>query len=720
MSLDSGIKRKRSPHVDECEQFQGDSMTSTSDEFQRFYCSSTSDESGWRNDCVNGRDLFEADHGHSAYENSGSSPTPDMDRGRPFQGNWHPSLGPAWSPNLKPMQPSETGRGPQWRSAFMGGTCVVQPENPFILGQGGSYRTCFPGQSPYSQTGWTPHSGGALYNRRVPLQASVATRTGQRVISDREIAQAEVDGEPELTCGGTQILEDASLSSQNRLQVHSLDSGALGTLFASPDNERLFHGGTTYRLSKEESSPPIRQSDTAVYVEVVNAGNNFAPEDFRECRSDALVQPSSYDRDACVQVHHGSGDSQRKEMNASFSVNDQRPNGTEGKAVATIADTDAERTGNSGRAAPFPDPLATIIGPAKDVNAMSSNWLQSSFPAEGSVSSMLVGDERQTTQAPDRFAETTEEPCSSADAAPTKELSFWERETECIASTDAPAVELSFSQPETMPVPSTDAPAEESNLWERETESMESIDAPAVELSFSQPVTTPVTSTDAPAAESNLWERETESMASTDAPAVEMSLSQPETTPVASTDAPAAESNLWERETESMASTDAPAMEPSFSQPETTPVASKDAAAAESNLWERETESMECTDAPAVELSLSQPETTPVASTDPPAAESNLWERETESMASTDAPAMELSFSQPETTPVASTDAPAAESNLWERETESMASTDAPAVELSFSQPETSPVASTDAPAAASNLWERETVYGTHSFWRPW
>ncbi|KAK8766271.1 hypothetical protein V5799_006948 [Amblyomma americanum] len=594
MSLDSGFKRKRPSHVDECEQLQGDSRTSTADEFQRFYCTSNSFESGWRDDCVDGSDLFGADHGRSAYENSGPSPTPDMDRGRPFQGDWRPSHGPAWSPNLKPMQPSETGRGPQWRSAFMGGTCVVQPENPFILEQG----------------------------------ASVATRTGQRVISDREIAQAEVDGEPEL-CGGTQILEDASLSSQKRLQVHSLDSGALGTLFASPDNDRLFHGGTTYRLSKEESSPPIRQSDTAVYVEVVNAGNNLAPEDFRKCRSDALVQPSSYDRDACVQVHHASGDSQRKEMNASFSVNDQRPNGTEGKAVATIADTDAERTGNSGRAAPFPDPLATIIGPAKDVNAMSSNWLQSSFPAEGSVSSMLAGDELQTAQAPDRFTETTEEPCSSADAAPSKELSFWEPETECMASTDAPAVELSFSQPETMPVPSTGAPAVESNFWERETESMASTDAPAMDPSFSQPDTTPVASKDAAAAESNLWERETESMESTDAPAVELSLSQPETTPVASTDAPAAESNLWERETESMASTDAPAMELSFSQPEITPVASTDPPAAKSNLWERETESMASTDAPAVELSFSQPETSPVASTDAPAAASNLWERET-------------------------------------------------------------------------------------------
>ncbi|KAK8784181.1 hypothetical protein V5799_009453, partial [Amblyomma americanum] len=417
MSLDSGLKRKRPPHVDGYEQFQGDSMASTSDEFQRYYYGSTSDESGRSDDCVDGSDLFEADHGHSAYENSGPSPTPDMDRGRPFQGNWRPSLGPAWSPNLKPMQPSETGRGPQWRSAFMGGTCVVQPETPLILEQGGNYRTDFPRQSPHSHTGRTPHSGGAPYNRRVTLQgsndsstnsefwrpccsnergersttwphvnesehASVATRAGQRVISDREIAQAEVNGEPGLTCGGAQILEVASLSSENRLQVYSLGPGALGTLVASPDTDRLFHGGTTSRLSKEESSPPIRQPDTAAFVEVVNAGNNLAPEDFEECRGGALVQPSSCDHDACVEMHHASGDSQHKEMVASFSVDDQRPNGTEDKAVATIADTDAERSSNSGRAAPLPDPLATIIGPAEDVNAMVRNWLQTSFPAE--------------------------------------------------------------------------------------------------------------------------------------------------------------------------------------------------------------------------------------------------------------------------------------------------------------------------------------------------
>ncbi|KAK8758014.1 hypothetical protein V5799_004360 [Amblyomma americanum] len=759
MSLDSGLKRKRPPHVDGYEQFQGDSMASTSDEFQRYYYGSTSDESGRSDDCVDGSDLFEADHGHSAYENSGPSPTPDMDRGRPFQGNWRPSLGPAWSPNLKPMQPSETGRGPQWRSAFMGGTCVVQPETPLILEQGGNYRTDFPRQSPHSHTGRTPHSGGAPYNRRVTLQgsndsstnsefwrpccsnergersttwphvnesehgpydasescqepwhrrrercitprhaeravssekerddcgrrrkhrthssswldaayyeprhsqhrphrremeaspqrcyecgtirrsrsgtrrcaepstrlrsdsgsrwriessarphnesgyrlhtstdfakrdrrvvdasapsgavrqvrstgtqvdigsrswahwqepensettelcacaqlrirgqchrtldqvraersarlvkrdlfcdhsskrasqreqikhvrfqekreeqvvffhkpsrhsASVATRAGQRVISDREIAQAEVNGEPGLTCGGAQILEVASLSSENRLQVYSLGPGSLGTPVASPDTDRLFHGGATSRLSKEESSPPIRQPDTAAFVEVVNAGNNLAPEDFEECRGGALVQPSSCDHDARVEMHHASGDSQHKEMVASFSVDDQRPNGTEDKAVATIADTDAERSSNSGRAAPLPDPLATIIGPAKDVNAMVRNWLQTSFPAEDTVSSMLAGDERQTTHASDRFAETTEEPCISADAAPTTEVSFWERETESIASTNHPAVELNISQPEAKPVASTDAPAAESNLWERETESLPS------------------------------------------------------------------------------------------------------------------------------------------------------------------------------------------------------------------------------------------------------
>ncbi|XP_077508313.1 uncharacterized protein LOC144119613 [Amblyomma americanum] len=124
MSLDSGLKRKRPPHVDGYEQFQGDSMASTSDEFQRYYYGSTSDESGRSDDCVDGSDLFEADHGHSAYENSGPSPTPEMDRGRPFQ------------------------------------------ENRIILEQGGNYRTNFPGQSPYSQTGRTPHSGGAPYNRR--------------------------------------------------------------------------------------------------------------------------------------------------------------------------------------------------------------------------------------------------------------------------------------------------------------------------------------------------------------------------------------------------------------------------------------------------------------------------------------------------------------------------------------------------------------------------
>ncbi|KAK8771291.1 hypothetical protein V5799_025465 [Amblyomma americanum] len=76
-------------------------MTSTSDELQRYYYSSTSDKSGLSDDSFDGSDLSEADHGYSVDVNSGLSPTPDMDWGRPFQDDCHPSLGPAWSPNLK-------------------------------------------------------------------------------------------------------------------------------------------------------------------------------------------------------------------------------------------------------------------------------------------------------------------------------------------------------------------------------------------------------------------------------------------------------------------------------------------------------------------------------------------------------------------------------------------------------------------------------------------
>ncbi|KAK8775856.1 hypothetical protein V5799_030801 [Amblyomma americanum] len=856
VSIDCGFKRKRPPPVNECEQLQSDSMT-TSEEFQRYYYSSTSDCSdsmttseefqryyySSTSDCSDDSDgshVFEADHGYSVDENAGPSPTPDMDWGRPFQGDWHLSLGPAFPPNLQSIQPSETGRGPQWRSAFMGRTCV-QPEHPFIFEQGGNYRMDFPGQSPYNRrvplqgsndsstnaqfwrpwcsnersvrsTTWPhmnesergpysyqescheapynrrvplqgsndsstnaqfwrpwcsnersvrsttwPHMNEsergpysyqescheAPYNRRVPLQgsndsstnaqfwrpwcsnergvrsttwphmyesergpysyqescherqrrrwykrregrisprhveravssekdrdqsgrrrkhtthnspwidaacyeprysqrrpyrtemedrperrcecgtrrrsrsettrctepskrrrsdsgsrwriesratphnesgyrlhtsmdlpkrdrrvvdasapcgavkqvrsrtrtlvhagsrswahlqepensettercasaqlrmrgqchctlapvraelsarvvkrdlfcdaslnqnsdreqikpvpfqekreehvlshkpsrhlASETTRRGQGVASDREIAQAEVQGEPELTFGGTQMLEDARLSSENRLQEYSLGSGAHGTVVASPVSDRSLHGGTTSRLNKEESTLPIRQPDTAVFVDVVNAAINLAPEDFRECHSGALVQPSSYNHDAYVEVHHASGDSEHKVMVASYSVDDEKPIRMEGKAVTTIADTDAERTSNSGREAPFLNPLDTIIAPAKDIKTMVSDWLQS-FPAQDSVSSMLVCDERQTTHASDRIAETPEKPCTSADAAPTKELSFWERDTESMPSTDAPAVEPNFWERETESMPST-------------------------------------------------------------------------------------------------------------------------------------------------------------------------------------------------------------------------------------------------------------------------